>query len=78
MSLIHDFVEATFSKLGMPGPIDGCETLLIEDGLFAGHKFHFDGGYALWAAGWGAVEFYDEDGELVRRVAVKRDLRLAA
>jgi hypothetical protein len=62
----------------MPPPIDVCETLLIRDGFFIGHKFRCDGGYAIWGAGWSAVEFYDEDGELLKMVAVKKAARLSA
>jgi hypothetical protein len=78
MSLIYDLVVATFFKLGMPPPIDVWETLLIEDGIFIGHKYRCDGGYAIWASGWSAIEFYDEDGKLMKKVAVKRDLRSSA
>lgn len=75
MNLIYDLVIATFFKLGMPLPIDVCETLLIEDGCFLGHKFHCRGCYALWGVGWNAVEFYDEQGALLKMVAVRRPLR---
>ena len=77
MSLIYDLVVATISKQ-MPPPIDVWETLYIRDGFFVGHKFHFDGGYAIWASGWPAVEFYDERGNLAKRVAVKKPSRLSA
>ena len=60
---IYNLVVATFSKLGMPPPIDVWETLLFKDGCFIGHKFHCQGGYAIWGAGWNAVEFYDEERE---------------
>ena len=76
--LIHNLVVATFSKLGMPPPIDVCDNLLVKDGCFIGHKFHCDGGYAIWGAGWNSVEFYDEDGKLLKMVAVKRVLRSTA
>jgi len=69
---IYNLVVATFSKLGMPPPIDVRETLLIKDGFFIGHKFRCDGGYALWASGWNTVEFYDENGKLLKLVAVKK------
>jgi hypothetical protein len=75
---IYDCVVATFSKLGMSAPIEVYETLLIKDGLFIGRKFHCDGGYAIWQAGWPAVEFYCEDGKLLTLVAVKTALRSSA
>ena len=76
--LIYDLVVATFFKLGMPAPTDVCETLLVNDGCFIGHKFHCDGGYAIWGAGWNAVEFYGDDGKLLKMVAVKKAWRLSA
>ncbi len=75
---IHNLVVATFSTLGMPPPIDVSETLLVKDGTFIGHKFQCDGGYAIWGVGWNAVEFYDDDGKLLKMVAVKKTLRSSA
>ncbi len=78
MVLINNLVIATFSELGMPAPIDVCETLLIRDGFFVGHKFHCDGGYAVWGVGWNSVEFYDREGKLLKMVAVKQALLSSA
>ena len=78
MGVIDNLVVATFSELGMPAPIDVCETFLVEDGCFIGHKFQCDGGYAIWGVGWNAVEFYDDDGELLKMVAVTKTLRSSA
>jgi hypothetical protein len=69
---IYGLVVATFSELGMPTPIDVCETLYVTHGFFIGHKFRCDGGYALWGAGWNTVEFYDEGGKLLKMVSVKK------
>jgi hypothetical protein len=62
----------------MPLPIDVFETLLVNDGRFIGHKFHCDGGYAIWGMGWDAIEFYDEDGKLLKMVAATKALRSTA
>ena len=78
MALIGNLVAETFSKLGMPSPIDVCETFLVEDGCFIGHKFCCDGGYAIWGVGWGAVEFYDQNGELLKMVTVKKAWPISA
>jgi len=78
MSLIDNLVASTFSKLGMPPPIDVWETLLVKDGIFIGYKFHCDGGYAIWGTGWNSVEFYDENGKLLTMVAIKKAWRLSA
>ena len=76
--MIYDLVVATFAKLGMPAPSDVCETFLIRDGCFIGHKFQCEGGYALWQSGWHAVEFYDETGKLLKMVSVRKRLRSSA
>jgi len=78
MSLIYDLVVAMFLKLGLPAPTDICETLLVNDGCFIGHRFRCDGGYAIWGVGWKAVEFYDEEGQLLKRVAIKKTASLSA
>ena len=65
MNSIYDLVVATICKSMRP-PTGVWETLYIKNGYFVGHKFHFDGGYALWASGWPAIEFYDEHRNLVR------------
>ena len=72
MSSIYDLVVATFTRLEMPAPSDVWVTLCVKDGSFIGHKFHCEGGYAIWAAGWGAVEFYDENGKFLMLAAVKK------
>ena len=76
-TFIYNLVATTFSKLGMPPPIDVWETLLFKDGFFIGHKFHCQGGYAIWGAGRNAVEFCDENGKLLKLVAVKKPQRLS-
>jgi len=78
MSLIYDLVVETFLKLGMSAPIDVCETLLVNDGCFIGHRFRCNGGYAIWGVGWKAVEFYDEGGQLLKMVVIKKAARLSA
>ena len=69
---IFNLVVATFSELGMPTPADVCPTLFVENGCFIGHKFHCDGGYAMWGVGWNAVEFYDGAGKLLKMVNVDK------
>lgn len=69
---IYRLVEATAYELGMPVPITVSESLLVRDGCFIGHKFCFDGGYAIWGEGWNSVEFYDDAGKLLKMVAVER------
>ena len=33
-------------------------------------KFFYEGGYAVWEVGRGTLDFYDEDGCLLRSVGV--------
>ena len=68
---IYCIVEVTAYELGVPVPITITESLVIKDGCFIGHKFRFDGGYAIWGEGWNSVEFYDDAGKLLKMVAVQ-------
>ena len=64
-------VEMTAYELGVPVPITITESLVVKDGCFIGHKFRFDGGYAIWGEGWNSVEFYDDAGKLLKMAAVR-------
>ena len=68
---IYDLVVATASELGMPAPVYVFETLLVMDRCFLGHKYQYDGGHAMWGNGSNTVEFFDENGKLLKLVAVK-------
>ena len=72
---IQELVVATLAQLGIAASVSLFATLLVRDGCFIGHKFHFDGGYALWGTGWNSIEFYGEDGKLLKMVAVRKDVR---
>jgi hypothetical protein len=65
---IHDLVVAALSDMGVPSPDSVIETLRVEDGCFVGHFFRYDGGYATQWLGSPTVEFYDEDGNLLKVV----------
>jgi hypothetical protein len=49
-------------------PTSVVHTFLIRGGFFAGHKFRFDGGWAVWLTGSQTVEVYAEDGTLRKTV----------
>jgi hypothetical protein len=53
-------------------------TILLREKLFVGHKFRFDGGYAVWLAEENTVEVYDDDKKLLKTVAIEADDRKAA
>ena len=74
---IHDLLAATLSELGLPTPINVFQTMLMKDNHFIGHKFHFDGGFAiLWADG-NTIELYDELGKLLKTVGLKAEREAA-
>jgi hypothetical protein len=75
---IHELLAATLTELGQPAPSDILQTMLTKDGYFVGWKFRYDGGYAISLAGDNRMEFYDEDGNLLRTVTVEADKGEAA
>ncbi len=50
MTSIHDLLTATLSQLGLPAPGNLIESLLLKDRYLVGHKFNYDGGYAVMRA----------------------------
>jgi hypothetical protein len=52
---IHEIVSETLAKLGFPAPATIIQTMLMKDGYFAGYKFRYDGGYAIYLAGGGII-----------------------
>jgi hypothetical protein len=46
-------------------------TFALAEGRPVAEKFYYDGGYAVWNVGRGGVDFYDEDGGLLRSVVVE-------
>ena len=49
----------------------------MYDGYFVGWKCRYDGGYAIFRVGGGTIEFYDEQGTLLKTVAVGTDREAA-
>jgi hypothetical protein len=65
---ILDAVAATLREMGFcAAPM---WTILMQKGYFVGHKYRFDGGYAIRLAGKDAIEIYDDDGELLKAVSL--------
>jgi hypothetical protein len=75
---IHEVVTATLAELGLPAPTNVIQTMLMGDGYFVGHKLRYDGGHAIWLAGSNTVEFYAEDGTLLKAVALEAGRGAAA
>jgi hypothetical protein len=67
---IHDLVVTVLGEIGVRFPDSVIETLLVQDGSFVGHAFRYDGGHAIWWLGTPAIEFYDEDGNLLKVASV--------
>ena len=62
---LPEVVAAALREMGLG--IDEAalnRSILIRDGNFVGHKFRFDGGYALWLVEKGVVEVYDNEGNM--------------
>ena len=75
---VLNLVAATLSELGLPAPTNIIPTTLTRDGYFVGHKVRYDGGCAiLWAAS-DVIEFYDEQGKLLRTVGIETPEKGAA
>ena len=66
---IQDAVTATLAEMGICAA-PTC-TILIEKGYFVGHKYRFDGGYAIRLAGKNAIEVYDDAGKLLKTVSLE-------
>jgi hypothetical protein len=54
------------------GPASLMRTILLRDRYFVGHKYRFDGGYAVWLAETNMIEVYDDGGKLLKTVALGR------
>ena len=65
---IYDSVTATLAEMGICAPM---RTFLIQKGYFVGHKYRFDGGYAIRLAGKKVIEVYDDDGKLLKTVSLE-------
>jgi hypothetical protein len=77
-ALIRDLVAAAHSGPAVAAAAEIIPTLLMLDGRFAGRKFRYDGGYAIQRAGGKTIDFYDEQGKLLKTAAVDDDRGAAA
>ena len=68
---IHERAAATLSELGLPAPTNIIQTMLMKDRYFVGWKFRYDGGYAILRAGANTIEFYDEQGTLLKTAGLE-------
>ncbi len=75
---IHELVAATLAELGLPALAVIIQTMLLKDGYFVGYKFRYNGGFATLQAGSSTIEFYDEQGKLLKTAAINADKGAAA
>ena len=75
---ISETVAATLSELGLPSPTNMIQTLLMKERNFVGWKIRYDGGCAVLHAGGNTIQFYDEQGTVLKTVALKAEKGAAA
>jgi hypothetical protein len=70
---VSEVVAAALRGMGLEADEAALNrTILIRDGNFVGHKFRFDGGYALWLAEKGVLEVYTDSGNMKTASEEKR------
>jgi hypothetical protein len=75
---IPELLAVTLAELGLPAPCDVHQTMFVKDCHFVGHKFRYEGGYAILHAGGNTLAFYDEQGRLLKAVALESEKGTAA
>lgn len=80
---VRDIVRRIFSELGVdPTTIDGVsETILVDEGQVRARSYRIGEMMAMWLIEIGIVQFYDGEGNLVRRTNLLADIeprRMAA
>jgi hypothetical protein len=75
---LKESLQTALSELGKSGPANIIQTMLLKYRFFVGWKFRYDGGYAILHAKNGSLEVFDEQGALLRTVAVAASKNEAA
>jgi hypothetical protein len=76
---LRDVVARILSEeLGFAGPGQLIRTLALREGHPVAEKFRHEGGYAIWSVGGPLIEFYDQDGKLVKCVPLARPAKTEA
>lgn len=66
----HDVVSDTLKEMGL-GTAPTFHTILLREQRFVGHKYHFDGGYAVWPGETNVIDVFYNDGRLLKTVSVE-------
>jgi hypothetical protein len=72
-SLVDDFSETIatlFADFGVNPPF--IETILLQDRRYVGRKYKAGGYQVVWWIEKGSIEIFDEDGQSVRVVAIRK------
>ena len=75
---IGEILATTLNALGRSTPNDIIQTVLLRNGRFIGHKYRYDGGYAVLQAGGNTVQFFDDDGKPLTTATIEVDKEVAA
>jgi hypothetical protein len=66
-----DAVVATLKEMGLhPAPGTLPCSFALSEGRLVAQKFFYEGGYAVWEVGRGTLDFYDDEGRLLRSVGI--------
>lgn len=63
---VYALTSEGFAELGISDPNRVHRTFLLRDMQYAGQRFDCDGWQAVWLLGGHSVDFYDEEGRLVK------------
>jgi len=74
---VPEQVASNLAELGLPEPGHFFKTMLMHDGFFVGWKCHYDGGHAILHANDNTMGFYDEQGRLLKTVALQAERHAA-
>ncbi len=66
----YPLVVQGFVRLGSPDSQSISRTILLKDGCLVGQRFECEGIRAVMRMGWDVIEFYGEDRQLLRVVAL--------
>jgi hypothetical protein len=67
---LEKIVSSILKEMGVAAPDNMIRTLALREGCLVAEKFRYDGGYAVWLVGSEAVNFYDDDGRLLKKAHI--------
>jgi hypothetical protein len=70
VEFIRNLVRRTLEDMELADAAPTGESLLTLAGYYVGREFQFAGVRAVWIASQGQIKFYDDDGEVLRVVAL--------